>query len=74
MVSAGIIAAGEPAAVLAGRHRFTVDEYLAMEVAGILHEDDRIELIDGVIIVMPPIGLRSRGWHRLDDPRCSFHP
>ena len=56
MVSAGIIAAGEPAAVLAGTRRFTVEEYLAMEVAGILHEDDRIELIDGVIIVMPPIG------------------
>ena len=61
MVSAGIIAAGEPAAVLAGIRRFTVDEYLAMEVAGILHEDDRIELMDGVIIVMPPIGLRHVG-------------
>ena len=56
MVSAGIIDAAEPADVLAGRRRFTVDEYLAMEVAGILHEDDRVELMDGVIIVMPPIG------------------
>ena len=56
LVRANIIAAGEQAAVLAGTRRFTVEEYLAMEVAGILHEDDRIELIDGVIIVMPPIG------------------
>ena len=56
LVRANIIAAGEQAGVLAGTHRFTVEEYLAMEVAGILHEDDRIELIDGVIIVMPPIG------------------
>ena len=56
MVRANIIAAGEPAAVLAGIRRFTVDEYLAMEVAGILHEDDRIELIDGAIIIMAPIG------------------
>ena len=35
---AGIIDASEQADVLAGRRRFTVDEYLAMEVAGILYE------------------------------------
>ena len=56
LVRAGIIAPGERAGVLAGARRFTVKEYLAMEVAGILHEDDRVELIDGEIIVMPPIG------------------
>ncbi len=56
MVSAGIIAGSEQAAVLAGQRRFTVGECLAMEAAGILHEDDRVELMDGEIIVMPPIG------------------
>ncbi len=56
LVRANIIAAGESAAVLVGARLFTVEEYLAMEVAGILHEDDRIELIDGAIIVMSPIG------------------
>ncbi len=56
MVSAGIIAGSEQAAVLAGKRRFTVGECLAMEAAGILHEDDRVELIDGEIIVMAPVG------------------
>ena len=56
MVAAGIIADGEQAGVLSGVRRFNVDEYLAMEVVGILHEDDRVELMDGEIIVMAPIG------------------
>ena len=56
LARAGIIDAGEQADVLAGLRRFTVDEYLAMERVGILHEDDRIELIDGETIIMPPIG------------------
>ena len=43
--------------MLAEKQRlFTVDEYYAMACAGILHEDDRIELIDGLIIAMAPIG------------------
>ncbi len=58
LARAGIIDAREQADVLAGRRRFTVDEYLAMERAGILYKSDRVELIDGVIIIMPPIGDR----------------
>jgi Uma2 family endonuclease len=38
------------------RRRFTVDEYDAMADAGILTEDDHVELIDGEIIQMAPIG------------------
>ena len=56
LVSAGVIADGEQAAVLSGTRLFTVDEYLDMEKVGVLHEDDRIELMDGKIIVMAPIG------------------
>lgn len=56
LVTAGIIADSERADVLAGARLFTVDEYLDMERTGILHEDDRIELIDGKIVVMSPVG------------------
>ena len=38
-------------------HRFTVDEYYQMGEAGIFHEDDRVELIEGEIIEMVPIGV-----------------
>ena len=40
------------------RHPFTVDDYHAMVVAGALKEDDRVELIEGEIVDMTPIGLR----------------
>ncbi|MFN8558839.1 MAG: Uma2 family endonuclease [Dehalococcoidia bacterium] len=40
------------------RRRFTVDEYHRMAEAGILHEDDRIELIDGDLIEMAAAGGR----------------
>jgi Uma2 family endonuclease len=42
--------------VLAGKRRFTVDECMEMLEAGVLHEDDRIELIDGELLIMAPIG------------------
>jgi Uma2 family endonuclease len=38
------------------RRRFTVAEFYRMGRAGVLHEDDRVELIGGEIIVMSPIG------------------
>lgn len=37
-------------------HRFTVDEYYRMAQAGIFTEDDRVELIEGQIVEMAPIG------------------
>lgn len=57
MVAAGIVAAGERENVGAGR-RFTIDEYLALGAAGILAKEERIELLDGEIIQMAPIGNR----------------
>lgn len=38
--------------------RFSVVEYEAMGAAGILEEDDRVELIEGHIVPMSPIGIR----------------
>ena len=40
------------------RRLFTVAEYLAMGEAGILHEDEHVELLAGEIIQMAAIGNR----------------
>ncbi len=40
------------------RKLFTVHEYHRMGEAGILHEDDRVELIEGEIVEMAAIGTR----------------
>jgi Uma2 family endonuclease len=50
------------------RWRFTVDEYYRMAKAGILGEDDRVELIDGELIKMSPIGSR----HAAAVSRCNY--
>ena len=36
--------------------KFTVEEYHLMAEVGILHPDERVELIDGEVIVMAPMG------------------
>lgn len=38
------------------RYRFTVDEFARMGEAGVFTEDDRVELVDGEILEMTPIG------------------
>jgi Uma2 family endonuclease len=38
--------------------RFTVDEYHRMAEVGVFTEDDRVELLDGEIVEMTPLGSR----------------
>jgi len=40
------------------RHKFTVEQYHQMVTNGILSPSDRLELINGEIIEMSPIGIR----------------
>lgn len=40
------------------RHKFTVEEYRKMGEAGVFHEDDRIELMDGEVVELAAIGKR----------------
>ena len=43
------------------KHFFTVDEYYLMAQGGVFAQDDRIELIEGEVIEMSPIGKRHSG-------------
>ena len=64
MAACDIVPEGTSAGGDAGL-RFTVDEYLALGAAGILTKEERVELLDGEIIQMAPIGnrhLNSVDW------------
>lgn len=51
---------------------FTVADYHRMGEAGILGEDDRVELIEGGIVAMPPIGSPHGGRvNRLTQVLCA---
>jgi Uma2 family endonuclease len=43
------------------KHRLSVTDFVRMAEAGIFHEDDRIELIEGELIDMAPIGSKHYG-------------
>ena len=43
------------------KHRFTVTEYYRMAETGVLKPDARVELLNGEIIDMSPIGLLHGG-------------
>ena len=51
--------ASPPAALAPARRRFTVAEYYAMAEAGILAHDERVELLDGDVILMAAV----LDWH-----------
>ena len=48
-------------AVAVARRRFTVEEYHDLVRAGVLSEDDRVELLAGEIVQMSPISSRHAG-------------
>src|SRR5579859_1399214 len=57
------------------RYRFSIEDYERMGTTGILGEDDRVELIQGDVIAMSPIGPRHNDtlamFNRLIVPRVS---
>ena len=67
----------QPAPPVRETRKFTVAEYYRMAEVGILRPDERVELIEGDIFLMPPIGPRHAGdvirsirlFSRLDDDR-----
>ena len=58
--------------VVAQHRKLTVNEYHLMGKAGILHEDDRVELIEGELINMSPIGVFHASLSSLVFRRLGF--
>ena len=54
-------AAATPPAAARKARKFTVAEYFRMAEKGILDEQERVELIDGEVLLMPPMGPRHIG-------------
>ena len=54
-------AAAAPPVVARKPRKFTVAEYFCMAEKGILDGQERVELIDGEVLVMPPMGPRHIG-------------
>ena len=57
-------------AVRPERRLFTVEEFYALDQAGLFHPEERIELLDGEIIVMATDWTATRRWHR-QTRRCA---
>ena len=60
-------------------YRFAIDDLARMVDAGILHEDDRVELLSGQVVTMAPIGeahaaavgqVAARRQHQHRQPRA----
>ena len=60
------------AAYVPQTRKFTVAEYYRMSEVGILRPEERVELIEGEIIVMPPIGPGHAGEVNRLNHRLSF--
>ena len=54
-------AANQHAMQILSTYRFTVEDYHRLVDAGVLGEDDRVELLDGDLVVMAPISGPHRG-------------
>ena len=55
------------------RHKLTVDDYHKLGDAGVLNEDSRVELIEGELIEMAPIGGPHMGLiNRLTEPGAAL--
>jgi Uma2 family endonuclease len=67
-MSTGPTSAETTALLLESPRLLSVDEYHRMIEAGIFDEDERVELLEGVIVAMTPQKPGSRSLHSMADP------